>query len=367
VLVSKQWNSLATPILYEHVVVDSLARLHYLSTATDKPRDDVQRLDIYLTIDVYEEHQIIDQVITRSDILDQVAVLLSQLPRLSCLVFLASCIYDQFLIGRKQKSPFFFLNSSSRHLEYLKWIDQPHVVGVSSVAWASFLTSHTNLVALDAPVHFFDAQRPLTSEDYRQLPLREMTADDSFGRIPWLREVHQNQASWPALDRLVRIVPSPFRLNPPPDISPAQDDLIATHGYKLSFLHLIFNASVGTNYTNSYFANVEQDCQNLQELYITHYWDLQRSLIRPSCRFPNVTTLGVQNTASGLLALRTMKMVLNFVLETRQCFPKLRTVKLIDEVQARQFRVLVEGWKALGLELRSSGISIQGHFGEDLL
>ncbi|KAJ2927112.1 hypothetical protein H1R20_g10010, partial [Candolleomyces eurysporus] len=347
-------------------MVDSLTRLHYFITATAKPRDDVQRLDIYLTIDVYEEHQIIDQVITRAGILDQLAVLLNQLPRLSCLVFLASCIYDKFLPCRKQQSPAFFLNSASRHLEYLKWIDQPHVVGVSSIAWASFLTSHTNLTALDPPVHFFDVKRPLTSEDYRKLTLREMTADDSFGRIPWLRDIHRNQASWPALDRLVRIVPSPFRLGPPSEISPAHDDLIATHGYKLTFLHLIFNVSVETNYTNSYFAQVEQHCQNLQELYITHYWNLQKSLIKSSCRFPNVTTLGLQNTSSGLLAPRTMKTVLNFVLEARQCFPQLRTVKFIDETQAVQFCMLAEGWKGLGSELRSSGISIQDHSGEDL-
>lgn len=369
VLVCKKWHSLAKPILYEHVMVDSLTRLHNLSTAITKPLTDVQRLDIYLNIDVFEEHHVIDQLITRSEILDRLAVLLSQLPRLSCLVFLASCIYDKLLPSPKQQSPAFFLNSAPKHLEYLKWVDQPHVVGVSSVAWASFLAGHTNLVAVDPPVYFFDVQRPLTSEDYRKLPLREVTADDNSGmlRISWLRDVHQNQASWPALERLVRIVPSPFRLGPPSEVSPAQDDLIANHGQKLTFLHLIFNVSLGTNYTNAYFAAVEQHCRNVQELYITHYWDIQKSLIKPLCRFPNVTTLGLQNTASGLLALRTIKAVINFALEARHCFPQLRTVKFIDEVQVRQFRMQVESWKGLGLELRSSGISIQDNFGEDIL
>ncbi|KAJ2927073.1 hypothetical protein H1R20_g10002, partial [Candolleomyces eurysporus] len=372
--VCKEWRNIMRPLLFEHVVLKDFAALDSLTKSVDKSVFDdavlqgelVQRLDIVARNDRGSDPEGI------RDLFSEISHLLTLLPQLKVVLFHNSFRVDgNWLSGTGP----FFLNSASKTLESIAWIDDDKdwtLMKVPFSLWASFLNSHPNLKSIHPPhvkaeeelvwqIRDGEAQTPLSKPlaKVAQVVLRIFhgshtdpmffpgpthdrdpnVSSDSNGSFkedmfPKLRHVtFEFCILGPmAMEMLDGVVPIPT--------------LLELHGHKLTSLHCVFHKTADEDFLEyndvppqtQFFPMIARHCVNLEELGLYFNWKSVPSTYIGNTTLPTVKRLKIRRM-NRHFRLEPYKIMLNFVAETAILrLPRLEEVVFVCERDVRYIR-----------------------------
>ncbi|KAF5309616.1 hypothetical protein D9611_013955 [Ephemerocybe angulata] len=336
VRVCREWNTVLTPLLYEHVILPHVTSFQrVLRTMTERPDlgAHTRRLDLFLEDFDTDSNLSLFHFPAALETIFKATANLQTLVVAPVANIYRSYYFTPLEVGKS------LLAGASPSLECIRFLFQKDIafslrqMRFKISAWAEFVSAHPNLTSIQRP--YTRALRPDSTTPWAPQP-PSIHSQHSSVIIPHMCDVDESHTEDPAVQdlRLVLNADNMYQLavvgaaGPQPPLTKLS--VLRIFGAHVVSAHFVFEDPVGVDERSPHiraFQAVQDACPNLQELGCAFQW---LEAVRLETTFPLVHTLMIQRIGTRYHHAYYRHM-LNFILQGKKQLPNLKRIWFLDE------------------------------------